>query len=146
MATYQPPKKNVAAIFYVSLVSQANTKTFQGTPTLAAGDFLSYQDGVLNTVASGQLATTPTNTPASSKLVKISLSSGEMNADNVTVVCSDAAGSEWCDLVINIQTSAQQIDDLATPTNITSATGIDVKKINATTVNGTGTAGDLGRG
>jgi hypothetical protein len=48
-------------------------------------------------------------------MVKFSLSSSEMNGDNITVVCIDAAGAEWCDQVINIQTSARQIDDLAYP-------------------------------
>jgi hypothetical protein len=38
-----------------------------------------------------------------------------MNGDNITVVCSDSAGAEWCDLIVSIQTSARQIDDLAYP-------------------------------
>jgi hypothetical protein len=38
MASYSPPKKNTAFVFYVSLVSQSNTKTFQANPTLASGD------------------------------------------------------------------------------------------------------------
>ena len=111
MPSYVTPKKNTAFILYVSLVSQANTKIMQSTPTLAAGDFNVSTDGG----SLGALATTPTVTPASSKMVKISLSAGEMNGDNITVVCSDAAGAEWCDLVVNIQTSARQVDDLAYP-------------------------------
>jgi len=110
MASYVTPKKNVAFIVYVSLASQANGNIMQANPTLAAGDFkVSIDGGALN-----NLTTLPTVTPASGKMVKISLSSSEMNGDNITVVCSDAAGAEWRDLVINIQTSASQIDDLAT--------------------------------
>ncbi len=111
MATYVPAKKNTAFIFYASLVSQANTKIMQVNPTLAAGDFNITGDGV----SVGAFGTTPAVTPAASRLVKFSLASGEMNYDNVTITCSDAAGAEWCDLVINIQTAARQVDDLAYP-------------------------------
>jgi hypothetical protein len=52
-------------------------------------------------------------TPAASKAVKVTLSSTEMNADNVVVIGSDAAGAEWDDVFINIQTSVSQIDDLS---------------------------------
>jgi len=48
------------------------------------------------------------------KRVKVVLSDLEMNGDNITLIASDAAGSEWCDLTINIQTSANQIDDIPT--------------------------------
>jgi hypothetical protein len=129
MATYFPPKKNTALVMYVSLVSQANTKAMQSNPTIAAGDFkVSIDGGALN-----NLATLPVVTPAASKLVKIDLSAAEMNGDNITLVCSDATGAEWCDLVINLQTTARQIDDLAFPTvsgrsldvTATGAAGID---------------------
>jgi hypothetical protein len=48
------------------------------------------------------------------KRVKVTLSAAEMNGDNITVIFSDAAGAEWCDLIVNIQTSAEQIDTLDT--------------------------------
>jgi len=111
MATYQPAKKNTAWIGYISLVSQASTLLMKSNPTLATGDFKVSIDGG----ALANLATLPTVTPASGVMVKVSLSSSEMNGDNITVVCSDAAGAEWCDLVFNIQTAARQIDDLAYP-------------------------------
>jgi hypothetical protein len=111
MATYVPAKKNTAFIFYVGLYQQADTRLLKANPTLAAADFNVSTDGG----ALGALATTPTVTPASGRMVKISLSSGEMNGDNITVVCSDSAGAEWCDLIINIQTAARQVDDLAYP-------------------------------
>ncbi len=109
MATYVPAKKNTQFIFYVGLISQANTKTLQSNPTIAAGDFKISTDGG----ALANLATLPAVTPATSKMVQITLSASEMNGDNITVVCSDAAGAEWCDLIINIQTVANQIDDLS---------------------------------
>ncbi len=100
MATHNPPLRAVAYEIYVSLRSQANTKIFQANPTLASGDAKVSKDGG----ALANLTTLPTVTPAAGKMVKISLSGTEMTADDVTVVLSDAAGNEWCDLVLNIQT------------------------------------------
>lgn len=100
MASYVPPKKGAAYTIYIGLVSQASTKVFQANPTLAEGDFKVSKDGG----ALANLTTTPSVSPAGSKMVKVVLSATEMNADNITIVCSDAAGSEWCDLVINLQT------------------------------------------
>lgn len=105
-----PPKKNSAYIIYTALVSQADTKIFKSVPTLAAGDFKVVIDGA----ASANLATLPTNTPGG-VFIKISLSAGEMNGDNISVACIDAAGAEWCDQLLNIQTSVRNIDDLAYP-------------------------------
>lgn len=110
MPSYVTPKKNTSYILYTSLVSQADTKLLKSGPTLATGDFKVSIDGG----AFANLATLPTNTPGG-VLVKISLSAGEMNGDNISVACLDVAGAEWCDQLINIQTSARQIDDLAFP-------------------------------
>lgn len=118
MATYQPPKRGVEYIFYVGLVSQADAKLLKANPTLAAGDVQISKDGG----AFANLTTLPAVTPASGKAVKVTVSATEMTSDNVTIVFSDAAGAEWCDLIINIATAARQIDDLATPTNITAGT------------------------
>src|SRR5690348_7677729 len=121
MTTYVTPKKNTAFIMYASLASQSNGNIMQANPTLAAGDFkVSIDGGTLN-----NLTTLPTVTPASGKMIKISLSSSEMNGDNITVVCSDAAGAEWRDLVINIQTTARQIDDLAYPASTGQSLAVD---------------------
>lgn len=111
MPSYVTPKKNTAYIFYAGLVDQANTKLLKAAPTLAAGDFKVSIDGG----AFANLATLPTVTPAGGTAVKISLSAAEMNGDNIVVTCIDAAGAEWCDQLINLQTSARQIDDLTFP-------------------------------
>ena len=111
MPSYFPPKKNTAYTCYISLISQANTKVMQSSPTLETGDFKVSIDGGTLT----NLTTLPSVSPASSKMVVVSLSSSEMNGDNITIVCSDAAGAEWCDLVLNLQTTARQLDDLAYP-------------------------------
>lgn len=136
MPSYVTPKKNAQYIFYVSLRDQADTKLFKANPTIAAGDFKVSTDGG----ALGNLGTLPAVAPAGSKMVKITLSASEMNGDNVTLICSDAAGAEWCDLTMNIQTSARQIDDLAYPTvsgrSVDVATGgevgVDFSNINGT--------------
>jgi hypothetical protein len=110
MATYEPPKKNTAFITYVDLVSRAAPYGFQVNPTLAAGDVQVSIDGG----AYANLTTLPAVTPAGSSTVKISLSAAEMNGDNVHVLFKDQAGAEWNDFSMNLQTTANQIDDLAT--------------------------------
>lgn len=111
MATFVPPKRATAFTFYVSLVQQASPKLFQVNPTLAAGDVKVSIDGG----AEANITTLPVVTPAGSRRVKVDLSVAEMTGDNIQVTFSDAAGAEWCDLTVNIQTTARQVDDLAYP-------------------------------
>lgn len=132
MATYQPPKKNTEYIIYVALDDWDNPGLFKSSPTLAAGDVKVSKDGG----ALANLTTLPSVAPASSVMVKVTLSASEMNADNVTVVFSDqTATAEWSDLVINLQTATNQFDDLST-FNETTAT-VDIGKIS-----GSSTAAD----
>lgn len=112
MATYVPAKRATEFIFYIGLRSQADSTILQANPTIAAGDFKVSIDGG----ALANPATLPAVTPASSKMVKVTLSTSEMTGDNITLIASDAAGAEWMDLIVNIQTTARQIDDLAFPT------------------------------
>ena len=110
--SYVPPKKNSATgyVTYVSLVSQANPLIFQANPTLAAGDVkIAIDDG-----APANLGTLPVVDADFTKRVKVTLSQAETNGDNLTIVFSDAAGAEWCDLTINIQTSSQTLDEVDT--------------------------------
>lgn len=120
MASYVTPKKNTAWIGYIGLTDQSNTKLLKAAPTIAAGDFKISKDGG----AFANLTNLPTVTPSGGTAVQLSLTSTEMNADNIVIACIDAAGAEWCDQLLNIQTSARQIDDLAFP--ITSGNGINV--------------------
>lgn len=110
MASY-PPKKNTAFTFYVSLVSQANTKIMQANPTLAAGDVKVAVDDA----APANLGTLPVVDADFTKRVKVVMAQAEMNGDRITVIFSDAAGAEWCDLTIDIPTSVRQVDDLCYP-------------------------------
>lgn len=122
MPTYLPCKKNGTNgyVFYVGLVSQANTKIMQANPTLAAGDVkIAIDDG-----APANLGTLPAVDADFTKRLKVTLSQAETNGDNLTIIFSDAAGAEWCDLTINIPTVARQLDDHAYPT--TSGRSIDV--------------------
>lgn len=141
MTSYVTPKKNSAFIIYASLPSVANSSNFQSNPTIAAGDFkVSIDGGTLN-----NMTNLPTVTPASSKMVQFSLTSTEMNGDNITIVGSDAAGNEWKDVIINIQTTARQIDDLAYPATSGRSIVVDANGlVDATTVklgpSGSGTA------
>lgn len=134
MATHVPCKKNDANgyIFYISLVSRADTRIFQANPTLAAGDFkIAVNDGAPN-----NLGTLPVVDADFTKRVKVVLSQAETNGDNVTIICSDADGAQWCDLTINIQTSAQtidemdvNIDDIETDTAVIGALGAGLTNI-----------------
>ena len=105
-----PAKKNTAYTFYTGLVSQADPRLLQVNPTLATGDVkVSIDGGALN-----NLGTLPVVTPASSVMVAVVLTAAEMNGDNITIVFSDAAGAQWGDLTVEIQTAVNQLDDLAT--------------------------------
>lgn len=110
MPSFVPPKKNTAFIFWLGLVDRANRPLFKSSPTLAAGDVKVSIDGG----ALANLTTLPVVTPAASVLVKVDLSAAEMNGDNIAVVFIDAAGAEWDDVIATLQTTARQIDDLAT--------------------------------
>lgn len=148
MATYVPAKKNTAYIFYASLVDQSNTKKMKSSPTLASGDFKVSTDGG----SFANMGTLPTVTPAAGVLVKFSLSTSEMNGDNISVACIDAAGAEWCDVTFNIQTAARQIDDLAFPatsgrSEVVDASGLvdaNMVKVGPTGSGTAQTAADIG--
>lgn len=102
MPNYSPIVRGQAYRFYLGLPSQSDPKTMQSNPTLASGDAKVSKDGG----SLSNLATLPAVTPASSKLVQVDLSASEMDADNVTVILSDASGAEWCDVILNIQPSS----------------------------------------
>jgi len=140
MATYQPPKRATEYIFYVSLEDQAAAGLFKVNPTLAAGDIQISKDGG----AFNNLSALPAVTPAGGRSVKVVLSVAEMTADNVAVVFSDAAGAEWFDKEVNLQTSAAQLDDIASDVwdeiltgathNIATSAGKRLREIAPTTI------------
>lgn len=93
------PIKNSAYSFELGLIDQANRPQFKVNPTLAAGDFkISKNGGALT-----NLATLPTILPAGSRGVLVSLSAAEMNTGRWRIECIDAAGSEWDDVIINLE-------------------------------------------
>lgn len=101
-APYNPPKKNEDFIIRIALEDFANPGNLKSSPTIAAGDFKVDKDGGGLT----NLATLPSVDPASTVLVKITLSSTEMNADVVTVVAIDQTSpKEWADMVFSIPTT-----------------------------------------
>lgn len=148
VTSYEPAKKNTAFIMYLGLPSQATAAAFQTNPTLAAGDVKVSIDGG----ALANTATLPVVTPAGGKMVKLALSSIEMNGDNITVVFSDAAGAEWYDTIVCIPTVARQMDDLAFPSTsgrgmVVDAAGLvdaNAVKLGPTGAGTAQTAGDVG--
>lgn len=102
VAPYNPPVKNQDFIIRISLADMALPGSFKSSPTIASGDFKVDKDGGGLT----DLATLPTVNPAASVLVKITLSSTEMNADVVTIVGIDqTTQKEWADFVLSIPTT-----------------------------------------
>lgn len=102
-APYNPPVKAEDFIIYIALEDMANSGSFKANPTIAAGDFQISKDGG----AFANLGTLPAVTPASGRAVKITLSSTEMNADNVFVQCVDQTSpKEWADFAFSIPTTA----------------------------------------
>lgn len=102
-APYNPPVKNEDFIIRIALQDMATPGRFKSSPTIAAGDFKIDKDGG----GLSNLATLPSVDPSSTKLVKITLSATEMNADVVTVICSDQTDPpEWADHVFSIPTTS----------------------------------------
>lgn len=101
-APYNPPVKNEDFIIRVALRDASDPRSFKSSPTLASGDFKVDKDGG----GLSNLGTTPSVDPASTVLVKLTLSSTEMNADVVTIVGIDQTNpKEWCDFVMTIPTT-----------------------------------------
>ena len=94
-----PPIKNSAFVFYLSLISQADTDIFQVNPTLAAGDVTIFVDGV----ALGNITALPSVIGAG-KIVRVALTAAEMNGNKACILFSDVAGNEWQDGFIEIRT------------------------------------------
>lgn len=108
------PIKGEAYTFKVALVDQANPKLFKSAPTLAAGDVKVDTDGA----GMANIASLPS---ASGKIVTVSLSSGEMNGDSISVLFSDAAGDEWCDYFIELRPSEITLGDIPTAAEFATA-------------------------
>lgn len=101
-APYNPPKKNEDFILYISVEDYANPGNFKTNPTIASGDFQVSKDGG----AFANLSTLPAVEPASSRMIKVTLSSTEMNADNVVIQGVDqTAPKEWSDFILSIPTT-----------------------------------------
>lgn len=102
-APWNPPKKGEDFEFLISLKDFSNPGSFKTNPTIAAGDFKITKDGG----ALANLTTLPVVEPASSAVVKVVLSSTEMNADKLMVIWQDqTAPKEWCDDALAILTTA----------------------------------------
>lgn len=102
-APYSPPVKGEDFIYYDTVASMADPGSFQLNPTIAAGDFQVSKDGG----AFANLATLPAVTPASGRAIKFTLSSTEMNADNIIIVGVDQTNpKEWADYSFSIVTTS----------------------------------------
>lgn len=123
------PKKNVAYEFDISLIDSGASGSFKVNPTIAAGDFKVSTDNA----AFGNLTTLPSVSPAGSIIVKISVSQAEMNGDKILVQCIDVAGGEWDDVMIFIDATVANVDDVVRST--TPANSLDVSAAGAVDLN-----------
>lgn len=110
-----PRKYGAAAtIDGIPLITAGGT-AFKVTPTLAAGDVKISKDGGTLT----NIATLPVVTPSGDRLLRITLSPTEMEAARIVVLLVDAAGAEWEDQLVIVETygnsSAQHELDLDVP-------------------------------
>jgi hypothetical protein len=142
MATSFKPVKGRAYKFYIGLVDQANTKLLKANPTIASGDFQISKDGG----SFANLTTLPSANPASGRAIMINLSSTETTADNIVIQCVDAAGAEWCDQLIAIETREQKSDYFHFVMRDTSGNPATGKTVTVTRVidNGSFGAGTVG--
>lgn len=110
------PKRGVAYTFNIGLFDVANPGRLKATPTIAAGDFkLSADNGPL-----ANLATLPTESPAGSAIVLVSLSAAEMTADKISVKWSDP-DFEWGDGHYWFDAPVSTLDSLASAVTATIA-------------------------
>lgn len=92
MGVWNPPNKNEAFEFDLVFEDWQNPGQAKSNPTLASGDFKIIKDGG----AEANLATLPAVTPASSRHVRVQVSSSEMNCDKVNIIWEDqTAPPEW---------------------------------------------------
>lgn len=108
MATQHQVIKNNAsgAVLYTALEPRTATGDFLVNPTLAVGDVKISKDGA----AYANITTLPN--VQLTRLVRIFLSQAETNADVIIIMFVDAAGAEWADQQIIIQTSLANFDTL----------------------------------
>ncbi len=89
----------IAADIYETLKT-AGSNSFQGNPTLAAGDVKISIDGGAFT----NMATLPSVVPTAGKQVKVPLGAAELTGKVMKIHFIDAAGAEWDDLEVKIET------------------------------------------
>lgn len=120
----QYPKRGVAWQTSISLGSVADAGEIQISPTLAAGDVSVSLDGG----ALANIATLPSESPAGSGLLSVSLSDAEMTADVLVVRFRDQTDpAEWQDLTLTVPTLTRKPEDLAFP--VSSGNGLAVSAL-----------------
>ena len=124
MASLVPPKRASIYTFPISLVSVGKTDVFTTTVTITSLDVMVSKDfGSFATIAAAPVELN-TTAPAATGVLLTTLTALEMTADTVTVLFHDAAGAQWQDALVTIQTTTSLFDDLATSTAVSTATGL----------------------
>jgi hypothetical protein len=141
MASTNPPIRATAYTTYVSVVSQADTKLFKTSVTLATGDVKVSKDGG----SFNNIGTLPVEI-STTGVLSLALTGTEMTADTVVVLFRDASGAEWADLQLTFHTVAANFDALNTDIDaILADTGTDGVVV-ASIANGAITAAAIATG
>ncbi len=121
-------RKNTATNFEAPLIDSAARPNHKSSATLAAGDIKVIKDGG----AAVNIGTLPTEL-GTTGVYRVALTASEMDATLTTVVCVDAAGSEWDPLTVSLYTVLADEQHLAKAALVnlrehTIASGVDVIK------------------
>jgi len=102
MANSNPPKKNQAFTFFLTLAKADGSGDIQNSPTIAAGDFKVLFGSTLQ-----NLTTLPAINATDTRVVDVTLSATEMNVDQVIIRWIDqTTPKEWVDGSLSINTTA----------------------------------------
>ncbi len=121
-------RKNTTTNFEAPLIDSASRPNYKSSATLAAGDIKVIKDGG----AAANISALPTEI-GTTGIYRFALTASEMDATLTTVVCVDAAGSEWDPLTISLYTVLADEQHLAKAALVnlrehTIASGVDVIK------------------
>lgn len=94
-----------AFTFYTNVI-KADGSEFMPNPTIVSGDVLISKDGG----TWNSLTTTPTSSPAASRVIKVDISATEAQATNLSIWFVDQAGSEWQPAIFFLRRAVPSVD------------------------------------
>jgi hypothetical protein len=99
----------------------ADTRLFKDNPTLAAGDI----KVILDTTNLGNITSLPVAITGATRVLAFSLTAAEVNGGHAAVLCHDAAGAEWADVIFEFDMTDATEDDLVRSVTPANALAVD---------------------